>query len=174
MYVFHQAPPNICKKKWSNLVKTYTNCKDMKRRTGKGPTRFQFFDELDEILGDKPNIASPHTIDISETYPHAEPQHEDNLNETGATEESNETEVTDEITNEAATASEIEEQVPTTASRKRKSVLSTIKEDILKLKDKVQKKEEHEQRKLRLLETRLTLEERKVKALESIAEFINK
>jgi hypothetical protein len=43
---------------------TYKDCKEKKKKTGRGPTKFMFFDRLDEIVGDQPNHSSPHTIDL--------------------------------------------------------------------------------------------------------------
>nr|CAI5846436.1 unnamed protein product [Callosobruchus analis] len=47
-----------CKKK------TYKNTKDKKNKSGRCPVRFVYFDRLDELLGEKPNNCSPHTIDV--------------------------------------------------------------------------------------------------------------
>ncbi|CAG9825710.1 unnamed protein product [Phaedon cochleariae] len=40
----------MCQAKWKNLVRSYNIAKDQKTRTGRGPTRFQFFEELDNLL----------------------------------------------------------------------------------------------------------------------------
>ncbi|KAI4455563.1 hypothetical protein MML48_9g00005580 [Holotrichia oblita] len=40
--------------------------KDNKVKTGRGPVRFAYFDRLDELLGDKPINCSPHSIDVAE------------------------------------------------------------------------------------------------------------
>lgn len=42
----------------------YKSCKDTKSKTGRGPTRFTFFQRMDEILGDSPTNSSPHSIDV--------------------------------------------------------------------------------------------------------------
>jgi len=47
-------------------VRTYKNTKDVKSRTGRGPVKFTFYDRLDELLGDSPANASPHTLDVDE------------------------------------------------------------------------------------------------------------
>lgn len=52
------------KKKWGNLVQTYNKAKDIKTRTGKGPVRFLFFDNIDSILGYKPSNSSPYSLNL--------------------------------------------------------------------------------------------------------------
>jgi len=47
-------------------VRTYKNTKDIKSRTGRGPVKFNFYERLDELLGDSPSNASPHSIDVDE------------------------------------------------------------------------------------------------------------
>ncbi|KAJ8912400.1 hypothetical protein NQ315_013466 [Exocentrus adspersus] len=54
----------FARKKWENLCRTYKNCKDLKSKTGRGPTRFKFFEKLDEILGGAPTNCSPHSLDV--------------------------------------------------------------------------------------------------------------
>ncbi|KAI4468017.1 hypothetical protein MML48_2g00001852 [Holotrichia oblita] len=39
-----------CEMKWRNLIRTYKAIKDNKKSTGRGAIRFQFYNELDEIL----------------------------------------------------------------------------------------------------------------------------
>lgn len=39
--------------------------KDNKTKTGRGPMRFLFFDSIDEILGTAPNICSTHSLNVS-------------------------------------------------------------------------------------------------------------
>jgi hypothetical protein len=53
------------KKKWANLVRTYKSVKDFKKKTGRGSSRFLFFNKLDEILDENPTNASPHSFDVS-------------------------------------------------------------------------------------------------------------
>ncbi|CAG9814618.1 unnamed protein product [Phaedon cochleariae] len=56
---------SMCQAKWKNLVRSYNTAKDQKTRTGRGPTRFQFFEELDNLLGEKPTNKAKHTIESS-------------------------------------------------------------------------------------------------------------
>jgi len=53
-----------CSKKWQNILRTYKSCKDSKKQTGRGSTRFLFYDKMDEFLRQKPNNSSPHSIDV--------------------------------------------------------------------------------------------------------------
>jgi hypothetical protein len=43
--------------------------KDHKKKTGRGSTRFLFFEQLDALLGDTPTTASPHSIDVAQITP---------------------------------------------------------------------------------------------------------
>lgn len=54
-----------CEVKWRNLIRTYKAIKDNKKTTGRGAIRFQFYDKMDEILGEKPTMSCTHTIDSS-------------------------------------------------------------------------------------------------------------
>lgn len=42
-----------CSRKWNNLMRTYRVSKDNKNKTGRAPIKFDFFDEIDDILGDR-------------------------------------------------------------------------------------------------------------------------
>lgn len=55
----------LCKAKWKSLVRSYSAAVDNKNRTGRGPSRFQFFEEIDAILGTKPSQKCSHTLDTS-------------------------------------------------------------------------------------------------------------
>lgn len=46
-------------------MRTYRTTKDNINRTGKGISRFQFFDKMDAFLGEKPTNSSSHTIDVA-------------------------------------------------------------------------------------------------------------
>jgi hypothetical protein len=48
-----------------NLQRTYKSTKNLKKKTGRGPTRFVYFDRLDELLSEKPNNSSPNSIDVA-------------------------------------------------------------------------------------------------------------
>lgn len=56
----------MCKTKWKSLVRSYSAAIDNKSKTGRGPSRFQFFDEMDDILGKKPSQKCHHTLDTSD------------------------------------------------------------------------------------------------------------
>ncbi|KAI4463874.1 myb/sant-like dna-binding domain [Holotrichia oblita] len=59
----HSINPLIIKNKWKSLTRSYNKAKDTKSRTGQGPTRFMFFDLLDELLGSKPTNTSTNSLD---------------------------------------------------------------------------------------------------------------
>ncbi|GLV40089.1 hypothetical protein CBL_03763 [Carabus blaptoides fortunei] len=54
--------PKACEVKWKKLVRTYKNVKDNNNKTGRGVSRFTFYDQMDEILGDKPSTSCDHTF----------------------------------------------------------------------------------------------------------------
>ncbi|CAH1379966.1 unnamed protein product [Tenebrio molitor] len=53
----------ICKNKWKNLLRTYKTAKDSKKRTGNAPSRFNFFNDIDDIIGKKPSNSCTHTLE---------------------------------------------------------------------------------------------------------------
>ncbi|KAI4465097.1 hypothetical protein MML48_3g00018041 [Holotrichia oblita] len=59
----YSVNPLIIKNKWKSLTRSYNKAKDTKSRTGQGPTRFMFFDLLDELLGSKPTNTSTNSLD---------------------------------------------------------------------------------------------------------------
>ncbi|KAK5648073.1 hypothetical protein RI129_002965 [Pyrocoelia pectoralis] len=58
--------------KWNSLLKSYRKSKDNQNRTGRGPSRFNFFDLMDELLGSNPTNSSPHSINSSTPEPPGE------------------------------------------------------------------------------------------------------
>lgn len=55
-----------CYNKWRSLLRSYKATKDKKRATGQGATRFMFYDQMEEILSDKPSHSFGHTIESTE------------------------------------------------------------------------------------------------------------
>ncbi|KAG5267154.1 hypothetical protein AALO_G00218620 [Alosa alosa] len=51
--------PEKVSRKWTTLVEGYKKVKDSIAATGKGPVRFQFYAEMDEILEDQHDAVSP-------------------------------------------------------------------------------------------------------------------
>jgi hypothetical protein len=56
---------SICQNKWKNLLRSYKVAKDTKNRTGRGPSRFHFFDKMDDLLGEKPSNKCSHSLESS-------------------------------------------------------------------------------------------------------------
>lgn len=50
-----------CHIKWKSLMRTYNAAKDNQQKTGRGPSRFQFCDEIGLIVGSKPSNQCEHT-----------------------------------------------------------------------------------------------------------------
>ncbi|KAK4871595.1 hypothetical protein RN001_015719 [Aquatica leii] len=51
--------------KWNSLLKSYRKVKDNQNRTGRGPSRFNFFELMDEVLGSKPTNSCSHSNNSS-------------------------------------------------------------------------------------------------------------
>lgn len=51
-----------CHQKWKSLTRTYKTVKDNMKKTGRGPMRFMFYKQIDNILGKKPSISCKHTL----------------------------------------------------------------------------------------------------------------
>ncbi|XP_018577662.1 uncharacterized protein LOC108915975 [Anoplophora glabripennis] len=54
--------------KWKSLTRSYSKCKDTRVRTGQSPSRFLFFEDLDEILGKKPTNECTHSLNSTFDY----------------------------------------------------------------------------------------------------------
>lgn len=61
-YSFTEAQ---CANKYKSLCRSYKAAKDNINKTGRAPSRFFFFTEMDELLGKKPSISCSHAIESS-------------------------------------------------------------------------------------------------------------
>ena len=52
-------PPDKVARKWNTLVEGYKKVKDHNSSTGRGPGRFQFFNEMDDLMGGHHDIVFP-------------------------------------------------------------------------------------------------------------------
>lgn len=155
----------MCSKKWENLVRTYKTTKDKKSKTGRGPTRFAYFDRLDDLLGDSPTNSSPHSIDVNKT----------SITNNTVT-----------VSSPSASRSPSPQQNPPKKCRKNPSMeYVKVKTGYYKKKEEERQKREErvenylkenirlKQEKLVSLNKKVELEERKVKALEKMAGISN-
>ena len=56
-----------CRDKIKKLKVEYKKVKDKKKKTGEGKTKWEFFDGMDNILGDRPSTVPPVVLDSLET-----------------------------------------------------------------------------------------------------------
>jgi hypothetical protein len=56
------ASAGQCQTKWKSLARSYKICKDSKHKTGRGPSRFHFYAQMDLLLGEKPSNSCSHAI----------------------------------------------------------------------------------------------------------------
>lgn len=54
-----------CQNKWKNLLRSYKAAKDQKVKTGRGASRFHFYEQIDELLGEKPTNKCLHALESS-------------------------------------------------------------------------------------------------------------
>lgn len=124
------------------------------RRKRERPVRGQhdsFFDAIDAIVGDKPNNASPHSIDVD---------------------------LLDKTSNESSTEPENHKEEKSTLQDTRKKKKGTASSEYLNLKkdyyrtktDLLEKCVQLREEKLKLLQKKIEIDERKVKALETFVE----
>lgn len=59
---FSGVSSTMVRNKWNSLNKSYRKAKDMKSKSGRAPSRFMFFEQLDEILGNSPSNSCNHSI----------------------------------------------------------------------------------------------------------------
>ncbi|KAF5296566.1 hypothetical protein FQA39_LY12484 [Lamprigera yunnana] len=55
---------DCCRLKWKNLPRSYSNYKTNCNKTGRKPTRFLYFEEMDQLVDQKPNYSSPHSFNV--------------------------------------------------------------------------------------------------------------
>lgn len=58
-----------CDQKWRNLKKGYMSAKKNKIKSGAGRTKFNYFEEMDSLLGKKPNVSPLATYESEDTQP---------------------------------------------------------------------------------------------------------
>lgn len=59
--------PKLVQNKWKGLLRSYSKAKDTKNRTGQGPSRFLFYEIIDDIVGHHPKNSCNHSLNILET-----------------------------------------------------------------------------------------------------------
>ncbi|CAG9822181.1 unnamed protein product [Phaedon cochleariae] len=52
----------LVQNKWKSLLRSYTKAKDTKTRTGQGPSRFLFYELIDDIVGNHPKNKCDHSL----------------------------------------------------------------------------------------------------------------
>ena len=63
-----------CKQKWKSLMRTYRSNKDAKNRSGSGQVRFYFFEQMDELVGNRPQNSCTHSLESATTEEEAPEQ----------------------------------------------------------------------------------------------------
>ncbi|CAH1114763.1 unnamed protein product [Psylliodes chrysocephalus] len=154
------------KKKWSNPVQSYNKAKDIHNKSGGTPSRFNFFEKIDDILGDKANNCSPHSFDsgnISESvirFSEEPPQESQSISDDQSIQ-----------TDGCASLPSVRQL------RKRNTPAAQyllIKKRYLNNKEDLLERRQERQRKLELLSERNIIEARKAKALEDLVELKRK
>lgn len=145
-----------CQVKWKNMVRTYKAVRGNFNRTGRGTSKFLFFNEMDDLMGDK----LPCAVEEIEIL---EPEYyfESDAGFVDSRIPSN----TEEVTQKRKRGTSRGE------FSKLKKALCTKNEyfqrKIQIAEEESKKKEEREERKLLLIQRQLDIEERKVKVLEA-------
>lgn len=63
----HDVNKKLCYTRWTNLLKSYKLAKDQihgNKKTGQAPSKFIFYDVMDELLGEKPSNSSSQTLTL--------------------------------------------------------------------------------------------------------------
>uniref|UniRef100_A0A1Y1K6X1 Myb/SANT-like DNA-binding domain-containing protein n=1 Tax=Photinus pyralis TaxID=7054 RepID=A0A1Y1K6X1_PHOPY len=144
-----QVNATVCHNKWKNLMRSYKTAKDNMLKTGRGPTRFLFFSEMDGVLGEKPSSSATHTLESNNLQ---------NLPDTLPPPEMS----------AMSSLSSSRSSTPTlTRSKEKKGSILQIK------KEEFRRKHERHKEKMRLLEIRNKVEEQKVNLLQEILNKLN-
>jgi len=62
--------PEKVKRKWHRLIESFKKAKDNNCSTGRAPSKFQFFNEIDALIGDDHDIQFPVTATASGVVMH--------------------------------------------------------------------------------------------------------
>lgn len=69
LYGYSHITGPMCDEKYRGLLRSYKKVKDRKKSSGSSPCYFQYYDEMDEILGERPEMEAPATYDSTELAP---------------------------------------------------------------------------------------------------------
>lgn len=58
----HEVNAVMVQNKWNSLLKSYRKAKYNKTRSGRSPSRFNFFEQMDELLGSNPTNSCTDSI----------------------------------------------------------------------------------------------------------------
>lgn len=168
-----------CEVKWKNMVRTYRSVKENNKKSRRRISRFLFLNEMDEVIGNQPssscksgaskiteNNTSIKIENIAEEieipYPESSISDDDSLDPLNSDISNCEKPVTQKrkLANVWIDFFELEKEALLKKNEYYQKKIEIIKEER-------KKTEEREERKLRLKERQLDIEERKVKALEA-------
>lgn len=134
-----------CQNKWKNLLRSYKVVKDNKNKTGRGPSGFHFFDQMDSLLGEKPSNRCSHSLESSNL---------DNLEDR------------DESTTSATDKPQME------APKKRVRCNNTAQKDFVALKqEEYQRKQQRHNEKLNIEKQKLDIEKYKLNLLKQLSDM---
>ncbi|CAG9822814.1 unnamed protein product [Phaedon cochleariae] len=73
----YTVDPKHVQNKWKGLLRSYTKAKDIKNSTGQGPSRFFFYEMIDDIVGNHPKNSCTHSLNSLDTPIVADGENED-------------------------------------------------------------------------------------------------
>lgn len=149
--------------KWKGLLRSYTKAKDNKNRTGQGPSRFLFYEIIDDIVGNLPKNSCSHSLNTLDTPETFNRENEEPLTEC----ESEETNLEVEFQNNENKS--IKEQQETRQENKKRKRLSEnqIKKEYIDLRrEEYEKRQKRHEEKCLLERERNEIDRRKVEILE--------
>lgn len=165
--------------KWKNLLRTYKNIKDNNNSSGRGAIRFQFMNEMEEVMGERPLIQNTHSMGVGITQFSSE---NDTSRPSSSQNESEQSPLTSETGQDNSVDLGVNISTPTTSKKKEEaSTIFTLKRKYLRekmdamneKKNQLQEylrikkaKEEREEKKLDLKKRELDIEERKLQVME--------
>jgi hypothetical protein len=149
-----------CQSKWKNLLRSCKSCKDHKNKTGRGPSRFLFFEKMD-LLGEKPSNKCEHTLESSNLL-----HIEDVAPSPSSSRSVTSTELTTEDDSAVSISSEEQNNGPT---KKRAKKTITYQSDFICLKKiEYAKRQKRHEEKLAIQKEKLKVEQEKINILKQL------
>ncbi|CAH1101676.1 unnamed protein product [Psylliodes chrysocephalus] len=153
-------------RKWKSLLRSYNKAKDNKNRTGRGPSKFLFYESIDEVVGNQPKNKCDHSLNSLDVTVENEgsqsvPEEINDIDDNGVEEEHGCEEINRTVNQNG------EKNAVSPEKKKRRLSDKQIKKEYVEMKKKeYEKRQKRHDDKMKIETERNELERRKVMLLE--------